>query len=260
MIYLIMNYTLEGFINKGSFGHVYKIKDSYNNIWALKIIDNTKYSYNEIDILTHIRKSYYGLDINICIMEYYTYNNMYINFMFKYYDSNLSYLVQNYILSSKDINNICLQICNGLRYIHKLNIVHCDIKPANILCNMHNDKQKYIKVAITDFGLSYYNNTKIYSEVVTSDFRSPEIINCLHYNAIIHIKPAIDMWSFGIVIYYIIYKKILFEKLDEICIYNYIKRNPILKMKNIKSVMDRLLQYENNRYDCEKTYILLNKI
>lgn len=62
-------------------------------------------------------------------------------------------------------------ICKGLRYLHQeKNIIHMDLKPANILLD-HEDK-KYVVPKITDFGLSRSNknshsgsairNTRIY--------------------------------------------------------------------------------------------------
>lgn len=41
-------------------------------------------------------------------------------------------------------------ICEGLQYLHKENIVHMDLKPANILLD------DYMVPKITDFGISRY--------------------------------------------------------------------------------------------------------
>ncbi|KAH9474525.1 putative serine/threonine-protein kinase pXi [Psilocybe cubensis] len=50
-----------------------------------------------------------------------------------------------------DSRQIIFQVCNGLEYIHSQNIVHCDIKPENIL--LTSDTPPVAK--ISDFGSAY---------------------------------------------------------------------------------------------------------
>lgn len=66
-----------------------------------------------------------------------------------------------------------IQILNGLRYIHELDILHRDLKLENILLN----KEGQIKIC--DFGFS--ENQKESSEIVsvgTRGYQAPELIEC----------------------------------------------------------------------------------
>jgi serine/threonine-protein kinase len=53
--------------------------------------------------------------------------------------------------------SICLDICNGVGYLHKLNVIHRDLKPGNVVLD------KYGRGKITDFGLSVVKTTAVTS-------------------------------------------------------------------------------------------------
>lgn len=52
-------------------------------------------------------------------------------------------------LSLKEQVEIALQLCNAIDYAHKNDILHCDIKPDNIMFDVHN------QLKVLDFGLSH---------------------------------------------------------------------------------------------------------
>ena len=90
------------------------------------------------------------------------------------------------------IKYIMYQILQGVQYLHKNEIIHRDIKCANILINNKGD------VKIGDFGLARKISTtkkkKYTYRVVTLWFRAPELLfGQTEYG------PAIDVWSIGCV-------------------------------------------------------------
>ena len=58
------------------------------------------------------------------------------------------FIVNSSKIDEREACHIFQQIISGIEYIHKLNVVHRDMKPENLLI----DNQKTIK--IVDFGLS----------------------------------------------------------------------------------------------------------
>jgi len=98
-----------------------------------------------------------------------------------------------------------IQMLLGIEYIHKHSIIHCDLKPQNIL--ILEDKIDILGnkniIQICDFGLSIpytYQSTQV-PDVATSWYRAPEII--LGYP---HYDYKSDVWSLGCIFFEMINK------------------------------------------------------
>lgn len=100
---------------------------------------------------------------------------------------------ENYNLTELDTVLFIRQICEGLRYMHKMYILHLDLKPENILCVSRVTN----KVKIIDFGLArrYKPREKLRVNFGTPEFLAPEVIN---YE---FVSFPTDMWSLGVITY-----------------------------------------------------------
>ncbi|XP_016103098.1 myosin light chain kinase 2, skeletal/cardiac muscle-like [Sinocyclocheilus grahami] len=100
---------------------------------------------------------------------------------------------ENYKLKELDTVMFIRQICEGLRYMHKMYILHLDLKPENILCVSRLTN----KVKIIDFGLArkYQPREKLRVNFGTPEFLSPEVVN---YD---FVSFNTDMWSLGVISY-----------------------------------------------------------
>ena len=85
------------------------------------------------------------------------------------------------------------------------NIIHCDLKPENILMK----KIDKSGIKIIDFGCGCFKNEKIYTYIQSRFYRAPEIVLSIPYTS------AIDMWSFGCIIYELFVGTPLFAAEDE---------------------------------------------
>nr|XP_006198776.2 myosin light chain kinase family member 4 isoform X6 [Vicugna pacos] len=85
------------------------------------------------------------------------------------------------------------QICEGIRHMHQMNILHLDLKPENILCVNRDTKQ----IKIIDFGLArrYKPREKLKVNFGTPEFLAPEVVN---YD---FVSFPTDMWSVGVIAY-----------------------------------------------------------
>ena len=110
-----------------------------------------------------------------------------------YFEYDLSYVNDKMYLSESNKCHIYECISNGLNYLHSNNVIHCDVKPENILVS---GNLKIVKIC--DFNISIINNFKNISSnfyKVTRYYRPPELFLKKNFN------EKIDIWSFGIIMY-----------------------------------------------------------
>ncbi len=83
------------------------------------------------------------------------------------------YIDEKNIHEKKNNNKICHELLNGLNYLHKLQLTHCDLKPQNIIIT-HNG----LNVKIIDFGLSDIDYYAVFKQTTGSiGYSSPEQIS-----------------------------------------------------------------------------------
>lgn len=97
-------------------------------------------------------------------------------------------------LSERITKFLIYQILNALKYLHKGNIVHCDLKPENVLLTSSSD---FPQVKLCDFGFARIIGEKSFrrSIVGTPAYLAPEVLRNKGYNR------SLDMWSVGVIIY-----------------------------------------------------------
>ncbi|MEQ2250250.1 Serine/threonine-protein kinase D1, partial [Ilyodon furcidens] len=82
----------------------------------------------------------------------------------------------------------------ALRNLHFKNIVHCDLKPENVLLA---SADSFPQVKLCDFGFARIIGEKSFrrSVVGTPAYLAPEVLRNKGYNR------SLDMWSVGVIIY-----------------------------------------------------------
>ncbi|KAG7910473.1 hypothetical protein KL907_001364 [Ogataea polymorpha] len=78
---------------------------------------------------------------------------------------------------------------HGLRFIHEQKLIHCDMKPENLMLAYNNQLGFHVKVI--DFGSSCEHGRPIFSYLQSRFYRAPEVCIGARYN------HKIDIWSFG---------------------------------------------------------------
>ncbi|XP_030855423.1 serine/threonine-protein kinase D3 isoform X3 [Strongylocentrotus purpuratus] len=86
------------------------------------------------------------------------------------------------------------QILIALKYLHSKSIVHCDLKPENVLLSSDGD---FPQVKLCDFGFARIIGEKSFrrSVVGTPAYLAPEVLRSKGYNR------SLDMWSVGVIVY-----------------------------------------------------------
>ncbi|KAF7875050.1 hypothetical protein EAF04_002222 [Stromatinia cepivora] len=212
----ITDYEVMGKIGEGTFGEVHKAKSRKTGmVVALKkiLMINEKDGF-PITALREIKTLKLLSHTNVLSLEEMAVEHPQKNtdkkkkaimyMVTPYFDHDLSGLLKNPNIhfTEPQIKCYMLQLLEGMRFIHDNNILHRDIKAANILINNKGILQ------IADFGLARHYNEPVpvpgkgngeakahYTVVVvTRWYRPPELFLELQ-----NYTPAIDIWGVGCV-------------------------------------------------------------
>ncbi|KAH8990612.1 Pkinase-domain-containing protein [Lactarius akahatsu] len=187
-------------VGKGSYGSVHKgIHRATGNVVALKIIDLDADDGDDVDsiqrevaLLTQLRDGpnitkYYGCHLDgprvWIVMEFAQGGSVY----------SLMQSSPNNSLEEKYVVVIVREVLIGLNYLHKSNVIHRDIKAANVLVTALG------KVMICDFGVSALlatTNSKRNTFIGTPYWMAPEVAQ-----SVPAYDTKADIWSLGIMIY-----------------------------------------------------------
>ncbi|OMJ70877.1 hypothetical protein SteCoe_31064 [Stentor coeruleus] len=109
------------------------------------------------------------------------------------------------ILSPSEKLGIMKKVALALTVMHDKKIIHCDIKPSNIL--LHKDKYQIPK--IIDFGLAVINDEVIKNVGFTKEYADPDQL------ASRIIDPATDVWSYGMTYFHVLEGNSPFHRLQK---------------------------------------------
>uniref|UniRef100_A0A1I8HQD8 Protein kinase domain-containing protein n=1 Tax=Macrostomum lignano TaxID=282301 RepID=A0A1I8HQD8_9PLAT len=102
-------------------------------------------------------------------------------------------------LSERVTKYLVAQILCALRYLHTRCVVHCDLKPENVLLApaAGHGSLLYPQIKLCDFGFARIIGEKSFrkSIVGTPAYLAPEVLKYKGYNR------SIDMWSVGVITY-----------------------------------------------------------
>lgn len=196
-------------INEGGFGVVYEVEKEGKK-YALKrlrenILDNCniggfKRECKKINKLHHpnVIKTF-GI--------YLEGDESNPSFILEYCPQVLSKMVGNASVHGEEIVIWLFQIAEAMKYIHKNEMVHLDLKPSNILL----DSEGFIKVS--DFGIAAFmspleRTTQL--SAVTRFYAAPE---CLNFE---EITEKFDVYSFGIIAFELLCGKLPIQEIKNI--------------------------------------------
>ena len=187
-------------IGEGAYSLVYKVRRLIDgNIYALKKVKlinlsekERKNALNEVRLLASIKSKFVisyreaffdEKDNTLCmVMEYADGGDLYQKIKENRKDQIL--------LEESDIWRIFIQLVKGLKALHELNILHRDLKSANVFL------MKDGSVKLGDLNVSkVFRQNMGYTQTGTPYYASPEVWNDKPYDT------KSDIWSMGCVLY-----------------------------------------------------------
>ncbi|GMR60328.1 hypothetical protein PMAYCL1PPCAC_30523 [Pristionchus mayeri] len=198
--YLGNRYVVVSPIGKGSFGQVIKAYDTVaKEHVAVKIIKNKKTFYDQAQIEIKLLQMMNEMDVegkyNVVQLKTHFIHRNHLCLVFELLSYNLYDLLRNTNFHGVSLNltrKFGQQLTKTLLFLSspQLSIIHCDLKPENVL--LCSSKRSTIK--IIDFGSSCQIGHRIYQYIQSRFYRSPEILLGIAYDT------KIDMWSLGCIL------------------------------------------------------------
>lgn len=130
---------------------------------------------------------------NLCIVTEYMTGGSLFNYLHKY----------RRLLNLSEVLKFAIDVAKGMEYLHESNIIHRDLKTANLLMDTH----QVVKVA--DFGVARFLNLEGVMTAETGTYRwmAPEVINHQPYD------QKADVFSFAIVLWELVTGKLPYENM-----------------------------------------------
>ncbi|KAJ1950897.1 putative serine/threonine-protein kinase iks1 [Linderina pennispora] len=144
-----------------------------------------------------------------------------------------------HMLSIEQIWSFFADICNGLAHLHQLQIIHRDLKHMNLLLHWSNPANKGAtgempRIMLTDFGecevLSHIEKRNRTGATGTLEFMAPELLEVDATGRYLDsYSTKSDMWSLGMVLYYLCYTQLPFSNIEDLDIL----RRDVLALRHV---------------------------
>jgi len=216
----VTEFKVLGLLGKGTFAQVFQCAnvETGENL-AIKVVKNnpayTKQAKVEIEIFTHLWKksSASSNKTNTCCpwvnLECHFLYKQHLCLVFELLGCNLFDVLRDRQfcgLPLTEVKSIVRQSLVGIKRLADLGVVHCDVKPENIVLTQPKSScrnntagttnaasNKSAPIKIIDFGSAAFEGYTTHSYIQSRFYRSPEVLIGVPYDS------AIDVWSLGCV-------------------------------------------------------------
>lgn len=197
-------------LGKGSFGSVLKCLDhKTGNLVAVKMMRDQPKVHSQIIFELDLLKQLQSTENHHIIryVESFVFRGFFCIAMELVSDDLYTALKRRRFMPFRipAVQMIVRETAEALDYMHSKGIVHCDIKPENIL--FETEEQQHVK--LIDFGCSCYVGKILFSYIQSRYYRAPEVVLGMQY------AKQIDVWSVGCMICELITGRPLFPARSE---------------------------------------------
>ncbi|XP_032363716.1 probable cell division protein kinase ECU08_0230 [Etheostoma spectabile] len=202
------NYLTGAVIGEGAYGTVYKATcGKTGKEFALKLHKHglEDATVRELSCLTALQGHPYVIQMHECFIH-----NGKMAMLMSYAPYTLSNVIHTgHLLGCTQVRALPLsfvarfsvQVAEALSHMHRLNLVHRDLTPFNVLLT------EDLTVQVADMGLSRHSCKWMSTPVVTEVYRAPELFV---KGGLSEYTCSIDMWSLGVMIVEAMEGKVVF--------------------------------------------------
>ncbi len=206
-------YQIVSKLGEGAYGKVYLAEDLKNKNQKVAIKQLKSSSVEEGVPISSLREISLLKELNhiniVKLMDVVHLQNN-IVLVFEYVETDLKIMLKknnNKGLEPKLYKSFLYQLLKGIQHIHRMKILHRDIKSENLLISKDN------KLKITDFGLARGYGLPIKNfrnDVVSLWYRAPDILLGNE-----NYERSVDMWSVGCIFAEMVNGNIIFKGFSE---------------------------------------------
>jgi len=194
---LLKRYNVHEYVGRGGMAEVYKVWDRQRAVFLAMKLLREDFAEDEV-FLRRFRREAKALAIlqHPHIVRFYGLEQ----------DGPLAFILMDFVEGSPlrreiftsvqgftngRILEIMRPVCSALHYAHTNGVVHCDVKPANIMIDENG------KVFVTDFGIARMSDAASITNIVmgTPAYMAPEQVRGLDPT------PQTDIYATGIILY-----------------------------------------------------------
>ena len=217
---IFLKYTQIDNIAKTTNSRIIQVSDKKTRM--VKVIKSIQIKNNEQNFLDAINEIKALKNLNhpniIKVYEYFIEEKKSVDIVIEYLngDNLFNSIKKNQNISEENTLIIMYQLFSCIKLSHEYGIIHRDLKPENIIIT---DNQNLL-IKLIDFGnceIFSNNFTETNRRIGTPSYLSPEIIDGENYSY------ETDIWSLGIIMYFMLSGKLPFEGKSQIDIFNSIK-------------------------------------
>ena len=169
---------------------------------CLKIVKNNKdyfdQSLDEIKLLRYLNTRGNPDEVNILRMYEFFYYKEHLIIVSELLKDNLYEVQRSFskagwpsFFTMGRIQRLLKSMLVSLQFVHSQNIIHCDLKPENVLISSYSN----CRAKVIDFGSSCFTTDTLATYIQSRSYRAPEVILGTPYG------PNIDIWSVGPIAY-----------------------------------------------------------
>eukprot|EP00750_Incisomonas_marina_P027993 INCI632.2.p1 GENE.INCI632.2~~INCI632.2.p1 ORF type:complete len:483 (-),score=78.44 INCI632.2:346-1794(-) len=216
----INQYTLTDLLGSGAYGKVYRARDrTTDTMYACKVMKKSQLKRKRVG---RFKNELDNVAREIAVWK--KLKNPYVVDCIEVIDdpnSDSIYIVSEFMngsairpnsLTCEPVDGDTLRdwasmIVAGLHYLHLNDIIHRDVKPANVLLHTMEDGEQVVKLA--DFGLSQQHERgqdAVSNTVGTTAFMAPETFTGDEFSG-----KRTDIWALGVTLFMLAYGKLPWE-------------------------------------------------
>ncbi len=235
-------YQIVSTLGEGQYGKVTKGLNKEKKEVAIKIIEKKKIKDSEV---------WNMIRTEIDILKISKHPNI-VKFIDNFENSEFIFIIMEYIqsgtlheiiktkalnLNEKAVAGIAYQLADALKYLHKYGIIHRDLKPENIMIQEKSIDLNNIVIKIADFGFGKIlgKNERAQEGYGSLAFAAPEILTRIPYN------NSVDIWSFGIIVYYMLENDVPFRGRNKDETYKFICEKELYFPKRFRDLSEEIL-------------------